>query len=177
MGSLPVEGGIHLFPLFLLPEEKKKKKHDATCTLGIFQHNCLKIAGAITAQFLFRKGFSSPACPGGRLRKWRLGRAGPRAGAMDPWTGATGPLPLLRPGPPPVSHLTRARLPRARGGGARDLLTLSSPGRHLSLGRASSPGAFQPPAVVWPWVPCAAPLCLDFPIWEVQRSTTLPCPL
>lgn len=50
--------------------------HDATWTLGIFQHNCLKIAWATTAQFLFRKGFGKPACPGGRLRKWRPGRSG-----------------------------------------------------------------------------------------------------
>lgn len=82
-----------------------KGTHDATCTLGIFQHNCLKITRATTARFLFRKGFGSPACPGSWLRKWRLGQAGPGARAMD-W-GHRDP-PLLRPGSLPVTHLPRA---------------------------------------------------------------------
>lgn len=122
------EGSTYSLSLFFLKEKKKKTTHDATCSLGIFQHNCLKIAWAITAQFLFRKGFSSPACPGGPLRKRRLGQQGLGRGRGR---GATGPLPLLRPGPPPVSHLPR---PGCQEHGVEEVVASSSsapPGGHL----------------------------------------------
>lgn len=42
----PSGGGIRSSLSTLFP---KKKMHDAACTLGIFQHNCLKIARASAA--------------------------------------------------------------------------------------------------------------------------------
>lgn len=58
--------------------------HDATCALGIFQHNCLKIAWATTAGFLFRKGFAAQ-----RVSADGSGRgtqAGGKDGDRDPGT-------------------------------------------------------------------------------------------
>ena len=76
-----------------------KKMHDAACTPGNFQHNCLKIAWAAAARFLFRNGFGSPARgAAGSGGRGSAGSGGGAAGGPDSFPCSGRAHLLSRPG-------------------------------------------------------------------------------
>ena len=126
-----------------------------------FSIQLTKIAWATAAQFLFRKGSSSPACPGSELRKSRLSRMVLGSGTKDKDMGT---LCLLWPSQSP--SLLKARLPEAQGGAGSSLPILVS---HQA-------GPIMVPCIAAQRLGCPAPF-LTASISPSGRESPLPCPV